>query len=169
MNTTPPGADLARVKLRESIDIAAPPEVVWPFVADPVMESAWNPKIVGVDRERRQTVGAGERYRMTFHMGARDHEYDVEVLAVEEPLRVQYAMKTTDLTAGEVRVLYELAKTSKGVRLRQTIDLSRAPIPLPFRALIWLITRLGSSKETPYLDRLREQAERIAEGVPAAA
>ena len=146
--------------LCDQIVISAPPDAVWPRIADPVLMAEWNPKLVAIDRDADGPVRLGEHYSALYRMSGRDRESTVEVIACEPPRRL--VLRHTFTTNGRTRVAvesYELIPQDDGSRLEQSVDLSQAGIPAPFRLVFGLIHRFGRSAEEPYLERLRALAE----------
>jgi hypothetical protein len=151
------------MRLRESVIIAADALTVWPFLADPVLQADWNPKVVSIDRERSGPVQCGERFEMIYRMSGRENQSRVEVTVVEPAKRVVFLHHTTWKSQDQiVEESYEISLHGNGVKVIQAIDLRRAGIPWPFRLLIWSIHRFGWSAEEPYLDRLKRLVERPA-------
>lgn len=148
------------MRLVEKVAIAAPAEVIWPYVADPVLVSVWNPKIVAVEREREGVVVEGERYGIAYRM-TRDVRAEVTVARCEPPTLVVLRNEMVE-PPGVVIETLELRPGTGGTHLSQSIDLSRAGIPLPVRALMWLIHRFGrpaDPDEPRYLEILRDLIE----------
>ena len=136
---------------------------MWPFLADPVLQAGWNPKVVSVGRERSGPVRRGERFEMVYRMSGREKQSRVEVTAARPPRRVVFLHRTAWRSAEQVvEESYEIAPHRHGVKVVQTIDLARAGIPWPFRPLIWCLHRFGQRDEEAYLDRLKCLVERPA-------
>ena len=76
------------MRIRESIVISADAATVWPFLADPVMQAEWNPKVVSIDRERSGPVRFGERFEMIYRMSGRENHSRVEVTVAQPSERV---------------------------------------------------------------------------------
>lgn len=150
------------MKLRESVVIAAAAEDVWPWVADPVLQAGWNPKIVEVNRDAKGLACLGEKFSVVYRMRGRETKSLVEVTRCQPPLSIAFQHSQDDRHV--VEELYTIEPCAKGSRLLQTIDLSRAAVPWPFRVIMWLINRLGRPQGQPYLDRLRELVEQSAAG-----
>ena len=148
------------MKLRDSIDIRAEPDAVWPFVAIPQRMALWNRHVVAVDRSSEQPVQMGERFRMTFKMSGPERQSDVEVVQCQPPLLVAYRHRFT-AKARERSALesYELIPLDEKTRLRQTIDLGDAGIPWFFGPLIWWVHRFGRSMGEPFLEGLKRLVE----------
>lgn len=148
------------MSLVERIHIAAPPDAVWPHVADPERMRAWNPKLVAVRRAARGEVRAGERYAVTYRMSGKEQEMEAEVFRCEHPAALEIRNRSAGWPADRyVTELYELSAHDAGTTLRQTIDFGRAAIPLWARALIWLISRVGKPTGPTYLETLRQRVE----------
>ena len=151
--------------VRSRIEIDAPPDRVWVFVADPVLESAWNPKMVGISREPEGRVGEGERFELEYVMSGRGSRCEAEVLEARAPEKLVYRYHLLgEKRPLAARVTYTLDDRRGATRLVQTIDLSEMGIPWPLRALIWLITRIGKETGVPYLQELKRQVEAIEAG-----
>jgi|GEM_PF-3235137 len=152
------------MKLVDSTDINADAQLVWPFVADPVFMSMWNPKIVAVQREADEPVRQGERFSVTYQMSGRESPSNVEVIACEPFQRVVYRHTITQQSKEQVvEECYEISPRGNGVRVKQVMDISHSGIPLVFRILIWFIMRFGRSVGQPYMEKLKEAVEELGE------
>jgi uncharacterized protein YndB with AHSA1/START domain len=152
-------------KIRSRIEIHAPPEQVWVFVADPVLESAWNPKMVGISRAIEGPVSQGERFELEYEMSGKRSRCEAEVLEAQPPVRLVYRYRLLDEKRPvAARVMYTLEDRRGATRLVQTIDLGEMGIPWPLRALIWFVTRFGKDAGVPYLQELKNQVEAIEAG-----
>src|SRR5260221_358984 len=148
------------MRLRESTIIAADADAVWPFLADPALQADWNPKVVSVERKRSGPVQFGERFEMIYRMSGRDRHTLVEVMELQIAQRVVYFHRINGKSAERiVEEAYEISPDGDGVRVVQTIDLTRAGIPWLLRLFIGLIHRYGWSAEEPYLERLKHLVE----------
>lgn len=148
--------------VRSKIEISAPPEQVWAFVADPILESGWNPKMVAIDREPVGPVRLGERFQIEYVMSGKSSRCEAEVLESHDPARLVYRYHLLDEKRPvSVLIAYDLEGHNGSTRLVQSIDLSGMDIPWPLRLLIWIITRCGTSVGLPYLERLKQQVEDI--------
>src|SRR3954462_4138194 len=78
------------MRLRESTIVAAEASDVWPFLADPVLQADWNPKVVSIDRERSGPVRLGERFEMIYRMSGRENQSRVEVTIAQPAERVAF-------------------------------------------------------------------------------
>jgi len=146
--------------IRGTVTISAPASSVWPFIADPVLESAWNPKIVAVDRDRTGPVELAERFGMAFVMSGKESRCEAEVIECHPPNRLLYRYRmANESRPGSVEISYDMSQTPTGTKLIQTIDMSGMRIPILLRALIALLTRFGRPTGMPYLEMLRENVE----------
>jgi hypothetical protein len=151
------------MQLRESTIIWADAASVWPFLADPVLQADWNPRVVSIDRERAGPVRFGERFEMIYRMSGRESQSHVEVTVAEPSERVAFLHRVAWKSAEQiVEESYEISPQGDGVKVVQTIDLTRSGIPWPFRLLIWFINRFGYKSGESYLDRLRRLVEQPA-------
>ncbi len=142
------------------VTIDASPDAVWPFVADPILETTWNPKIIAVERDAEGPVRTGERFAIDFAMSDAPTECEAEVVRSEAPRVLEYryhireAKKPTSLL-----VRYELSPGAQATTLVQTIDLSDMRINPVLRSLIWFFTRSGKTVGMPYMEELKRQVE----------
>ena len=154
---------LPPMRFRQSAHIAADASAVWPYLADPLLQAEWNPKVVSIDRERSGPVRFGERFEMIYRMSGRENQSRVEVTVARPSERVAFLHRVAWKSAEQiVEESYEILSRGNGVKVVQTIDLTRAGIPWPFRLLMWFINRFGWNSEPPYLDRLKRLVEKPA-------
>lgn len=148
--------------IRSKITIGAPPERVWPFVADPILESSWNPKMVAIDRDLEGPVRLGERFEIEYVMSGKSSRCEADVIESDAPSRLVYRYHLLgENKPVSVLMTYDLRRGGGTTRLVQTIDMSEMGIPLPVRALIWFVTRFGRSVGAEYLETLRAEVERL--------
>ena len=148
------------MKLHDSIDIAAEAQIIWPYIADPVLMSAWNPKIVSVGRDGERPVEVGERFEMIYRLSRRDRETEVEVLECTPPQRVVYRHHMQlEERRGYADEIYDLSPRPAGTHLKQTIDMRRAGMPLIIRPLVWFVMRFGRPTGERYLEKLKRIVE----------
>src|SRR5688500_13049691 len=76
------------MRLTSRVTIAAPPDRVWPFVADPELMSRWNPKLIATDRTRTGPVSRLERYTLIYRLSGRPTEHEAEVIECSPPERL---------------------------------------------------------------------------------
>jgi hypothetical protein len=149
------------MRLRQSTIISGNALTVWPFLADPALQAEWNPKVLAVRRDRFGPVELGEQFEMLYRMSARDNYTRVEVVASVPSEHVCFVHRTMWKSIEQVvEEAYTVSPRRKGVKVVQTIDLSRAGIPWPLLLLIWSISRFGQPTEEPYLNRLKRLIER---------
>lgn len=156
------------LRLRQSAIADAPPEAIWPFLADPQALTRWHPKLVAVERSAQGTVTAGESFLAGFEQRPfvrrllldpdeseltpagpprRPAEHKATVVTVkrvEPPLLVEYehALQHNGLTRIATES-YRLEPVENRTRITQVIDLSRAQLPWWAASLVWLIARGG--------------------------
>lgn len=154
------------MKMRETVLIHATPEAIWPYVANPVLMSAWNPKIVSVNRMSEEPVRLGEQYVAIYAMGGKEREARVEVVACEPAGMLTLRHRTADAPQGHVDVTYILRAKGTGTQVEERIDMGSSGLPWIMRALMWFIQRFGTpaGEGKPYLERLKDAAEGVAEG-----
>lgn len=146
--------------IKDKIDIAATPQQVWPFLVDPVLQAAWNPKIVSIDRPHDGPVTVGETYKMTATMSEKQNTSQIEVIDVIEAQRLVFRHDMTEAGTGfAVTETFTLSPVGNDTRVQHTIDLSNSPIPLLIRPLIWLIMTFGKPVGEPQLGKLKRMIE----------
>jgi len=146
--------------LKDSITIDASPEAVWPFLADPVMQSLWNPKVVAIDRTTEGPVRMGERFEMIYRMSGRDRQSQVTVIECDPPRCVVFEHRMTDDAVQRMtRESYRLNPKGDTVRVVQAVDLGGLGINRLVQCLIWFIHRFGRSVGEPYLATLKRRVE----------
>jgi uncharacterized protein YndB with AHSA1/START domain len=79
-----------------SVTIAAPPDLVWPWVADITQHSEWSPKPYRVELVSGEPNAVGSHYRSVGWVPPNDgdHENDVEITEVVPVSR--FALSATD-------------------------------------------------------------------------
>jgi uncharacterized protein YndB with AHSA1/START domain len=148
--------------VRESIDIAADAQAVWPLVADPAQHARWNEKVVSICRERKGPVTRGERFEMTYRVKGGESTTRVEVLECRPPHSVLFRHRTEWRGGEQISdEKYEIERIAHSVRLTQTIDFSQA-LPGWAVVLLRIISRLGSKVGKSNLQGLRDLAEPAA-------
>lgn len=148
------------MNLRDRVDIARPPEEIWTFVADPTLLQRWNPNVQRVEPQSLGRPERGYRYRAAYALGGKVSQMEAEVEEFRPPRRM-----VVRLTGGRlpptavVREIYDLLPIADGTRLTQTIDWSRAGLPLWFRIVAWFISRFGRPTGKRFLVRFKELVE----------
>ncbi len=157
----------------ESIDIAATPERVWPYLANPVLMATWNKKIVDVKRSGADApVQTGDTYTMTFRMSERDDESSVEVLESDPRRRLrirhEHLWKNKIQTCLEYYDLEALnpgsPNTATSTRVHQ--ELTITGLPWIACLLIKFIDRFGTSEGFTSLQKLKHVVEADADRSP---
>lgn len=150
--------------LQESIKVSADLDQVWPFVADPVGQATWNEKIVDVRRNSDGPVRLGEYFGMTYRMSGKLRDSKVEVIASDPPgevhFRHHFQWEDRRFYADE---RYTLRTIGNQVEVTQYVDMRNTGIPWFFRAVIWLISRVGKPVDRSSMERLKEAVEKSLE------
>ena len=130
------------------------------LLADPSNWAKWNPKFVSIRRSRSGQVVPGEQFSMVSQMKRRESPSEIMVREVMPLRRVKvHQIFSHKNRTRHVEVNLELATAKGGIEVTQTLDHSKAGIPLLFDLLIWLIYRFGRSTGTQPLERLKAVAE----------
>jgi uncharacterized protein YndB with AHSA1/START domain len=152
--------------MKDEAVIPVPPEVLWPYIADPVQMARWNDKIVSIDRRRSGPVVYGERYDVRLQMSGKERLFRVEVTNVFSSEQVAFRYDVDGHTGKYVLEIYQLKPDATGTRLTQKIDLSHA-LPAPVWLLANFIHKFGWAAEEPLLERLKRTiAQDLAGGSP---
>lgn len=152
--------------LREVIQIAAPPERVWPYVADPALMAGWNPKLVDIRRSLTGPVRLGESFEATFRMGGKDRDCVIDVIECDPPRRLVLRHRPREAGDRYADLAFDLSQGAGGCRLVQRFNLDHWGIHFFLRCLIRFIHIFGSPVGRTYLQQLKEQVEQ--EAIPAA-
>jgi len=79
---------------------------------------------------------------------------------LEFPLRITWRFESLDLEKPwSVTDAFELQEKSGHTRLKRTLDLAKAPIPLILRPLIWFIANFGRPTGITNLEKIKSLAE----------
>ena len=144
--------------MREEIDIAAPVEIVWPLVSDPVRMAAWQPKVGSVTPITTGEPRIGSRYRIIFRMNGREQPFTSTIEEFHPPVRI--VLLHIGQKDRRVRETFDLAPNGAGgTSLRHEIDLSNSGIPWYWKPVIAFITRFGQSQGDGPLEHLKRQVE----------
>lgn len=99
-----------------SVTISAPPEAVWPWVADITKHSEWSPKPYRVELVSGDLNGVGSHYRSVGWVPPNDanHENDVEITEVVPTSR--FALHATD-SNGTFMNTFDLTPAGSGTEV----------------------------------------------------
>ena len=101
------------------VTIKAPPEVVWPWIAQIEKHAAWSPKPYAVELVSGDPGAVGSRYRSVGWVpGDKDHANDVVITDVEPGER--FALRADDKQGSFVNT-YVLEKTADGTLVTYTL------------------------------------------------
>ena len=153
------------MKVHETIDIAAKPEHVWGFIVDPQRMADWHAKLEEVRRDGTGPVFVGERFGATYIMSKkkqnRGHS-ETEVVRCDpwSALVLRHRMPEQGPNR-YVEETFQLSPRADGAEthVEQTVNFSRAGMPLWVRALMWFITRFGESQGEGILEPLKRACE----------
>ena len=82
------------MRIAVAIEVAAPPEVVWEFVADPARYLHFMSGITRWEVAGKNAQGVGARYRTLMHVGSAEVGGLVEVVEWEEPRDIAWSSVT---------------------------------------------------------------------------
>ena len=149
------------MKATDQIDINVTPEQLWPFLIDPVLQAAWNPKIISIDRPHAGPASIGETYNMTVRMSNKPPQSsEVHVVDVIEAQRLTFEHRATEAGTGLiVTETFTLTPTGQGTRVEQTVDMSNMPMPWFVRLLVSLVMKFGKRVGDSQLLGLKKMVE----------
>ncbi|HUR13953.1 MAG TPA: SRPBCC family protein [Mycobacteriales bacterium] len=119
-----------------TVTIDAPPEQVWPFIADVSKHSEWSPKAFSAELVSGETGKVGSRYRSRGWVpGEKEHANEVEI--VESVPFERLALRSED-KMGAFNNSYTLRASGTGTEVSHTLvfpplkGVSALMIPLVF-------------------------------------
>jgi uncharacterized protein YndB with AHSA1/START domain len=102
-----------------TVTIDAPPEKVWPFIADVSRHSEWSPKPFSAELVSGETGKVGSRYRSKGWVpGEKEHANEVEI--VESVPFERLALRSED-GLGEFSNSYTLRASGAGTEVSHTL------------------------------------------------
>lgn len=152
--------------VRESTDLAATPEAVWRVLAEPRRRGEWNEKIVRVERRTSGASRLGERYELRYRLAGHEREMEAEVVAHEAPRLLAVREHAPAEPERAVILTWLLEPTADGTRITQEVDLTRAPIPLAMKLVMWLVSRIGKPRGATVVETLAELVLTEPDGSP---
>ncbi len=82
------------MRLSESIVVAAPPKLVWDYIAEPANALHYMSGITRWEVEGERRTGLGARYRMLMRVGSAEMGGLVEIVEFSEPLDMAWSSVT---------------------------------------------------------------------------
>jgi uncharacterized membrane protein len=82
------------MRLSESIVVAAPPKLVWDYIADPANALHFMSGVTRWEVEGETRIGLGARYRMLMRVGSAEMGGLVEIVEFSEPLDMAWSSVT---------------------------------------------------------------------------
>jgi uncharacterized membrane protein len=144
------------MRTRAAIDIAAPPEVVWEFVADPRHYLHFMSGVTRWEVSGERSQGAGARYRMLMRVGSAEVGGLIEVVEFEPGRELAW----TSVTGIDQRGRWRLRTVSpERTRVELRISYGVAGSGL----LGWLAERVAAPTVSGHLRRTLEQLKRQVE------
>jgi uncharacterized protein YndB with AHSA1/START domain len=132
-NPQPARARLAPVRIEKTITIGRAVEEVWGFVADARNDPQWCQKVVSVEQLAGDGPGRGATYRVLHRPRPFKPavELTMEVVEFDPPHHLLWREEDADAVFD---VLYDLAPTASGSRLKQVDDIDwkigKAALPI---------------------------------------
>jgi len=107
------------MRAQATIDIAAPPELVWSFVTDPTRYLHFMNGITRWEVASEQASGCGARYRTLMRVGSAEVGGLVEIVEHEQPRDLAW----TSVTGVDQRGRWRLRERADGARTRVELRL----------------------------------------------
>ena len=146
------------MRIEASIEIAAPPDQVWPTATDPHLAMRWNDNIASVSSISPGPVAEGTRWQQVVRVMGTEQVMDAEVVECVPPLRGVVRMTGF----GQPIVTTTVEPTDGGSLLSQVMEFT---IP---NGLSGVALKLGAPLIKDQLrEALRRQKQHIEEVAPA--
>jgi uncharacterized membrane protein len=144
------------MRTRAAIDVAAPPEVVWEFVADPRHYLHFMSGVTRWEVSGERSQGAGARYRMLMRVGSAEVGGLIEVVEFEPGRELAWTSVTGIDQRGRWR-LRTVSRERTRVELRISYGVAGSGL------LGWLAERVAAPTVSGHLRRTLEQLKRQVE------
>ncbi|HYW81310.1 MAG TPA: SRPBCC family protein [Thermoguttaceae bacterium] len=152
------------MRLKESIHINTPPDVVWQYVGSPDVWSLFHAKA----RDTRLVSGQGgligSRYEMQLSLGSKKALSTGQIIDIQigRLIRLKSTLEPEPGREVSAMLTYELRDLGTWTKVYEQIDIDDPHINPFFRAIIWLITRLGKPRGETSLMKLKRIIEEDA-------
>jgi uncharacterized protein YndB with AHSA1/START domain len=153
------------MKVHESVDIAAAPELVWRFIVDPQRMADWHVKLEEVRRDGTGPVYVGERFGATYCMSKNEQkrgDSETEVVRCDPWSAIVLRHRLPEHGAEKyVEETFQLSPRTGGAEthVEHSVNFGQAGIPWWARALMWFITCFGEAQGEGVLDPLKRACE----------
>ena len=144
------------MRLRESTIIAAPPQQIWDYIADPSNALHFMSGVTRWEVEGERQTGLGARYRMLLRVGSAEVGGLIEVVEFSEPLDMAWSSVTGVDQRGRWR-LRELAPGRTRVEFRFSYGVAGAGLTG------WLSEKVAGPTVRGHLRRSLQQLKRQVE------
>jgi uncharacterized protein YndB with AHSA1/START domain len=152
--------DVTRMKLKDSIVIAAPALQVWAWLADPATWTHWNTKIKVLRRDRSGHLMVKELFSASFRLAKRRARAQVAVTDVRPAAKLELVHHFDyEERRRAVRMRFRLTPVEGGTRVSQEVDLGKSGIPLLMQAFIAGLQKLGRTRDFSTLENLKQAVE----------
>jgi len=149
------------MRLKESIRIEATPDVVWEYVGSPDVWSLFHAKARDTKLLSSQGGLIGSRYEMQLSLGSRTSLSTGEIIDIQigRLIRLKSTLESKPGREVSAVITYQLKDLGTRTKVYERIDIKDPQINVFIRALIWLITRLGSPRGETSLMKLKRIIE----------
>jgi len=144
------------MRVTSAIEISAPPEAVWEWVADPSRALDFFSGITRWEVLSDEPTGMGARYRMLLRVGSAEVGGTIEVIEFDEARDMAW----TSVTGLDQRGRWRLRRRPGG-RTRVELRLSYGVAGAGFFG--WIAERVGAPTVRGHLDRTVRQLKRQVE------
>ncbi|MHC4872957.1 MAG: SRPBCC family protein [Planctomycetota bacterium] len=152
------------MKLIDKVIINAGADKVWQIIDDPDMTDLWNPKFKAYDAVSEGERRLGFEFRTAYEMNGNMFAMEGEISGYEPGSYLEMTLKNPvgdkpipkNMIAMEK---YWIEPCSKGVMLRQEIEVINSGIPKFIEWIVEFIQRFGTPMGPKYIIKLKELAE----------
>jgi uncharacterized protein YndB with AHSA1/START domain len=145
------------MKAQGSIEIAAPPERIWPYLVEPGQVMLWSSTYKKYEYAGEQQEGVGTKYYLEEQAGGPLMKINFEVKEWEVNKKLTLKMKS-GIGVKDYEQIYSLEKTTQGSRL-DFIEL----VEMPMGFLGKLIGRLAEPMSVKTITRIQLKLKELVE------
>ena len=145
--------------IRDSVDINAPVDVVWPWVQNPENMARWNPKVQKVTA-MSPPYTLGYKYGIMYEMNNKVTEFSAEFVEFDPPHRLTIRLSTTMMDQSFfVEEKYVMEAHNGSTHLTQEVIVHDSSVSIFWSILVWFIMRFGKPVGERYLEKLKALIE----------
>ena len=137
------------MKLRETIQIQATPDVVWAYIGSPEVWSSFHVKARNTKLVSPQGGLVGSRYEMQLSVGGETKHSIGEIIDIQTGrlIRLKSELEPRPGQKASAVMAYELEDLGTKTRVYERVDIDSSRINFFIRAIIWFVSQFGSPKK----------------------